>query len=137
MNISKFFIIIIIIQRPTSTYIVHLIINDQLFNQFCRNYPYTDPPHFFTFPRPGPVFWTLYFVVFFIIINDLRWEIIIVPSFALLVFLTPISQILFSLYLVTFLLQSPSSSEVSLWNSVLTIQENIQNYNYIKKPISF
>ena len=52
-------------------------------------------------------------------------------------FLTPISQILFSFYLVTFLLQSPSSSEVSLWNSVLTIQENIQNYNYIKNKSLF
>ena len=46
-------------------------------------------------------------------------------------FLTSISQILFSKYLVTFLLQSPSSSEVSLWNSVLNIQGNTQYYNYI------
>jgi hypothetical protein len=42
-----------------------------------------------------------------------------------------LSQILFSKYLVTFLLQSPSSSEVSLCNSVLNIQGNTQNYNYI------
>jgi hypothetical protein len=46
-------------------------------------------------------------------------------------FFFSISQILFSKYLVTFLLQSPSSSEVSLWNSVLNIQGNTQNYNYI------
>ena len=39
--------------------------------------------------------------------------------------LTPISQILFNIYLVTFLLQSPSSSEVSPWNYALTMQGNI------------
>jgi hypothetical protein len=33
-------------------------------------------------------------------------------------FFTPITQILFNIYLVTFLPQGPSSSEVSLWNSV-------------------
>ena len=42
-----------------------------------------------------------------------------------------ISQIVFSKYLVTFLLQSSSSSEVSLWNSVLNIQGNTKNYYYI------
>ena len=46
-------------------------------------------------------------------------------------FLTSISQILFSKYLVTFLLQSPSSSKVSLWNAVSNVQRNTQNYNYI------
>ena len=44
---------------------------------------------------------------------------------------TPISQILFNIYLATFLLQSPNSSNVSLWNYALTIQGNIKNYNYI------
>ena len=56
---------------------------------------------------------------------------LLVPSNFFFFFLTSISQILFSKYLVAFLLQSPSSSEVSLWNSVLNIQGNTQNYNYI------
>ena len=48
-------------------------------------------------------------------------------------FNTNITDFIQYFILVIFLLQSPSSSEVSLCNSVLTIQGNIQNYNYIKK----
>jgi len=55
--------------------------------------------------------------------------------------LTPISQILFNIYLVTFLLQSPSSSEVSreimLWlcreifKTIITYKVILYNYNIL------